>query len=113
VTFECWPRFSDGQQFPGWPITVRSADNDGRTPQAWLPELIVDGARDPVVQVIAEHDGEILYSIRVRGTRFQPHVYSPGSFTINVGRNRPDGVSLEGLKASGEKSAAGTRTVKL
>jgi hypothetical protein len=30
ITFECWPRFSTGEQFPGWPITVRTDDNDGR-----------------------------------------------------------------------------------
>jgi len=113
VTFECWPRFSDGRQFPGWPITVRSADNDGRKPQAWLPELIIEGVSDPVVQVIAEHDGEILYSMRVRGNRFQPHVYSPGSFTVKLGRNRPDGASLEGLKASVSRNTAGTRTLRL
>ena len=42
ITFECWPRFSDAKdgdkaQFPGWPITVAMADNDGRKPAAWLP----------------------------------------------------------------------------
>ena len=47
VTFECWPRFSQGEQFPGWPITVRNDDNDGRRPVAWLPELIIEGAERP------------------------------------------------------------------
>jgi hypothetical protein len=113
VTFECWPRFSHGAQFPGWPITVRSDDNDGRRPAAWLPQLVIKGADRPVVQVIAEAGGDILYSVRVRGNRFQPHVYSPGSYTVKVGRNRPDGASLKGLKASARKDAAGSKTITL
>jgi len=113
VIFECWPRFSQGEQFPGWPITVRSEDNDGRRAVAWLPELVIEGAARPVVQVIAEAGGEILYTVRVRGNRFQPHVYSQGSFMIKVGRNRPDAVSLIGLKASATQDAAGTRKIEL
>jgi len=113
VTFECWPRFSQGEQFPGWPITVRNDDNDGRRPVAWLPELVIESADRFVVQVIAEAGGEILYSVRVRGNRFQPHVYSRGSFTVKVGRNRPDGASLAGLTASASKDAAGTKRIKV
>ena len=113
VTFECWPRFSQGEQFPGWPITVQNDDNDGRRPVAWLPELIIDGTDRPVVQVMAEASGEILYTIRVRGNRVQPHVYSTGSFTVKVGRNRPDGISLTGLKASASAAAAGTQRIEL
>jgi len=113
VTFECWPRFSQGGQFPGWPITVRNDDNDGRRPVAWLPELAIEGTDRPVIQVIAEADGEVLYSIRVRRSRFQPPVYSHGSFTVKVGRNRPDAASLSGLKASTSRQAAGTKRIKV
>jgi hypothetical protein len=113
VTFECWPRFSQGEQFPGWPITVQNDDNDGRTPVAWLPELVIEGAERPVVQVIAEASGEILYTTRLRGNRFQPPVYSQGSFTVRVGRDRPDGPSLTGLKAAAARGAAGTRSIPL
>jgi len=113
VTFECWPRFSQGEQFPGWPITVRNDDNDGRRPVAWLPELVIEGDDRSVVQVIADAGGEILYSVRVRGNRFQPHVYSRGSFTVKVGQNRPDGAMLAGLTASTSRDAAGTKRVKL
>ena len=112
ITFECWPRFSTGAQFPGWPITVRNEANDGRTPAAWLPELTFAGASDAVVQVIDESSGEILYTLRTRGTRFQPHVYAQGTYTVKTGRDRPDGPSLTGLKASA-RDAAGTRQVKL
>lgn len=113
VTFECWPRFSQGEQFPGWPITVRSDECDGRRVVAWLPELIVEGIERPVVQVIAEDTGDILYTLRARGNRFRPHVYSHGTFTIKVGRNRPDGVSLTGLKAATTADAADTKRITL
>lgn len=113
VTIECWPRFSQGEQFPGWPITVRIDDNDGRRPVAWLPELVIEGAESPVIQVTAEASGETLYTVRVRGNRFQPHVYSQGLFTVNAGRNRPDGISLTGLRASDTADAAGTKRIKI
>jgi hypothetical protein len=113
ITFECWPRFSQGEQFPGWPITVRTDDNDGRVPVAWLPELRFENANDPVVQVIADAGGEILYTVRVQGTTFQPHVYSQGTFTVRIGRDRPGGVTLNGLKAVAPAAAAGARPVKL
>ena len=104
VTFECWPRFSQGEQFPGWPITVRNDDNDGRRVVAWLPQLMIEGAERPVIQVIAEASGEILYTIRAPTNRFQPGVYSQGSFTVKVGRNRPDAVALTDLKAAASRS---------
>jgi hypothetical protein len=113
VTFECWPRFSQGEQFPGWPITIRNDDNDGRKPAGWLPELVIEGADRAVVQVIAEASGEILYTERVRGVRFQPPVYSTGSFTVRVGRDRPDGRVIERLEASADRDATGTRTIRL
>jgi hypothetical protein len=62
--------------------------------------------------VIAEASGEILYTVRARGARFQPPVYAPGSYTVRVGRHRPDGPSLTGLRAT-SLAAAGTRTLKI
>jgi hypothetical protein len=80
---------------------------------AWLPELVIEGADRPVVQVIAEAGGEILYCVRARGNRFQPQVYSRGSFTVKIGRNRPDGASLTGVAAFAIKGAAGTKRIRL
>jgi hypothetical protein len=65
------------------------------------------------VQVISESDGEILYTARVRGNRFQPYVFSPGSFTVKIGRDKPNGPSLRGVRAVAAKDAAATRRVKL
>jgi len=117
VTFECWPRFSDATevnaaQFPGWPITVSAADNDGRRPVGWLPELVFEGAADAVVQVVEDATGDVLYTVRASGGRFQPRVYAKGPHTVKVGRDRPDGPSLAGLEPS-EKGAAGSRTVRI
>ena len=102
VRFECWPRFakvSDGDksQYPGWPITVSMDDNDGRIPTGWLPELKFQGVANPVVQVIEDSTGEVLYTTRVAGKSFRPRVFSNGSHTIKLGRNKPDGPVLNGL----------------
>jgi 3',5'-cyclic AMP phosphodiesterase CpdA len=115
VTFECWPRFADVKdgdqaQFPGWPITVKMSDNDGRRPAAWLPELRFEGDPNPVVQVIDDRTGEPLYTIRVEGDRFQPRVFSPGHYTVKIGRDTPGPQAIPGLVA-GAKSAMGERVV--
>lgn len=112
VTFECWPRFG-AEQFPGWPLTVPMDDNDGRKPAAWLPELAFEGAPDAVVQVVEEKSGELLYTLRTPGPRWQPAVFAPGAYTVRVGRDRPDGPSLTGIEAASDRSKAGTRTFQL
>ena len=117
ITVECWPRFADVKsgdraQFPGWPITIDADQNDGRKPVAWLPELVFEGAVNPVVQVIDEKSGEILYTKRVVGNRFQPPVFSAGSFTVKAGRNRPDGPKLINLSGK-ERSAAGQQSITI
>ncbi len=117
ITVECWPRFADVRsgdrsQFTGWPITIAADDNDGRKPVAWLPELVFEGAANPVVQVVDEKNGGILYTTRVAGSRFQPPVFSAGTFTVQAGRNRADGPKLSGLSGS-EREAAGQRTITI
>ncbi len=117
ITFECWPRFADAKQgdktqFPGWPITVAMDANDGRKIAGWLPELVFEGALNPVVQVIEEATSDILYTVRAQGDRFQPRVYSTGKHTVKIGREKPDAQTLAGLEAK-PKDAAGLRAVKL
>lgn len=116
ITFECWPRFADVRegdrgQYPGWPVTIRMEDNDGRTPVAWLPELVFETGEDPVVQVIEEATGGILYTIRVQGDRFQPAVYAEGEYTIKIGKDVPDRSALFGVAAKA-KQDAGQRRVQ-
>ncbi|MCU0916827.1 MAG: hypothetical protein MUC88_20050, partial [Planctomycetes bacterium] len=102
ITFECWPRYADlnrgdAAQYPGWPITFRMEENDGRKVFGYLPDMVVNGAADPVVQVVREADRELLYTRRIQGSRFRPHVYGPGKYTVKVGRDKPDAWSKTGL----------------
>jgi hypothetical protein len=91
ITLEVWPRYVDptdprtGGPYPGWPITVHQADNYGRRAAAWLPVLQVTGMVDPVVQVIDEADGEVVYALRIKGTEFRPKVFREGTYTVVVG----------------------------
>jgi len=117
ITFECWPRFSDAKegakgQFPGWPITVSMENNDGRKVAGYLPELVFEGAENPVVQVLSEATGEILYTVRAQDGSFQPRVYAAGKYAIKIGRDKPDGQTLDGILAS-SKETAGKRVVEI
>jgi 3',5'-cyclic AMP phosphodiesterase CpdA len=108
VTFACWPRFGD-RQFPGWPVTVGWDDNDGRKPTARLPEVVVTGAANPVVEVTDEPTGEVVSCVRVVGNRVRPAVFGAGPFTVTVGRDRPDGKTFRGVRPGAE----GILTVEL
>ena len=117
ITFECWSRFAsvedgDKAQFPGWPVTIKRSENDGRMVKGYLPELQFAGSESPVVKVIRERDGEVLYSIRVQGDRFRPAVYEAGTYTIKIGKDRPDQETLVGVK-SGSMDDQRTREVDL
>jgi hypothetical protein len=107
--FECWPRYADlvrgdAAQYPGWPVKFRMEANDGRPVVGHLPELVFENATDPVVQVVSESDGDILYTRRIRGQRFRPPVYGPGAYTVKAGRDQPNL-----WKAGGITAASGPR----
>ncbi|MEZ6095068.1 MAG: hypothetical protein R3C03_12705 [Pirellulaceae bacterium] len=92
ITFECWPRFSsvsdgDTAQFPGWPMTVDTTDNDGRKVFGFLPTVVAPVGVEPVVQVIDERTEEIVYTTRAKSNSFKPRVYADSLFTIRVGLN--------------------------
>jgi len=89
VTFECWPRFADSSQgnaaqFPGWPITFGTQENDGRKVAGYLPDLKFENVTDPVVEVIDESTGETVYCVRVQGDSFRPRVYAQGKYTLKI-----------------------------
>jgi len=91
ITMECWPRNVDitdpqAKQYPGWPKTIKQQDNYGRKAVAYLPTLKVSGMEDPVVQVIDQSDGQIVYTLRIKGREFRPKVFRKGAYTIRVGR---------------------------
>jgi hypothetical protein len=116
TTFECWPRYADlaegdAAQYPGWPITFRMEENDGRKVFGYLPEVRIDGQINAVVQVVHEENSEILYTQRILGEAFRPRVFAPGKYTIKVGRDKPDAWSATGLEPG--KPAPKTLRVKL
>ncbi len=104
ITIECWPRGVDvtqpgANQYPGWPLTFDQRDNYGRQPVAWLPE--VEGPADipqPVVQVIDDRTGELVYSLRVQTPRFKPWVFADGLYTIRIGEPPDRMTTLSGLR---------------
>lgn len=118
VTFECWPRFSsrdagDDQQYPGWPLTVSMHDNDGRKASAWLAKLILDPGQDAVVSVLEESTGELLYVTRIRSSEYQPAVFGDGKYTIGIGRDKPNEVSISGIEAQSDRQKTGSLKISL
>ena len=90
ITIQCWPRNVDitdpkTKQYPGWPRTIKQEDNYGRKAVAYLPTIKVHGMNDPVVQVIDEENGEIVYTLRIKGKSYRPKVFKSGTYTVKVG----------------------------
>ena len=92
TTMECYRLQIDANnlkpedQFPGWPKTIHMTENYGREAAAYLPQLQVTGMTNPVVQVIDDTSGDIVYTLRIRGTTFRPKVFSANAaYTIKVG----------------------------
>jgi hypothetical protein len=104
ITMECWPRnvnVSDpkAKQYPGWPRTVTQMDNYGRSAVAYLPVLKVRGMNDPVVQVMDEAGGEIVYTLRIQGREFRPKVFREGTYTLRVGDAAGRMKEIKGVKS--------------
>ena len=107
ITMECWPHYSnpsdlDAEQFPGWPKTIDMEENYARKADAWLPEIRVNGLDNPpVVQVIDELSGEIIYTLRIKGDSFTPKVFKEGVYTIKVGEPGTKKMkALDGIRTS-------------
>jgi len=97
ITLQCWPRNVDitsrkATQYSGWPRTVNQQDNYARKAVAYLPVLKVSGMTDPVVQVIDQANGEIVYTLRINGKSFRPKVFKEGKYTLKVGELGTDKV---------------------
>jgi alkaline phosphatase D len=94
VTLEAWPRWADPKAgdppYPGWPVRFQQIDGYGKEPVGFLPTLRVEGMENPVVQVVSEAGGEILYTLRIQGREFTPAVFEPGSYSIAVGEPGTD-----------------------
>jgi hypothetical protein len=110
ITIECYRILADlndpkKAQFPDWPVVIDQQDNYARKAVAWLPELNVVGLTDPVVQVIEESTGELVYALRIQGTSFRPKVFAEGRYTIHIG-DQPDRMKkLPNIEAAKDISA--------
>jgi len=90
-----------GTQFRGWPATFDEQANYGRKTVALLPRLEIQGATDPVIEVIDERGGELLYVLRLRGNSWQPHAFAAGRYTVRVSVPEAGKVKeLKGLDAT-------------
>lgn len=90
IRIECWPRYADpladpGAQYKGWPQTVAQQDNYGRKAFAYLPELQIEGLKDPVIQLTDKESGELEYTIRIKGNSFKPKVFRDSVYHLRVG----------------------------
>jgi alkaline phosphatase D len=110
ITLECWPRYADpeppdGEQYPGWPVTLDMEDNYSREAVGWLPPLYVTGLdHPPVVQVVNEITGETIYTLRIRGFNYQPGIFAEGIYTLHIGEpGTPSMQSLTGLLSATTK----------
>lgn len=102
VTMECWPRSidvtaADAWQYEQWPITVTQDEQYGRAPTGWLPRIEVRGVADPVVQVVHDATGELLYTKRWQGSVVEAHTFADGAHTVRVGEQPGGMVELTGL----------------
>lgn len=90
ITFESLKRpedteISELKLYPGWPVAFAQLENEGRKPVAYLPVLKIKGLENPVVQVVEERTGQIVYSLRISGTEFRPVVFRAGNYTVRCG----------------------------
>jgi hypothetical protein len=90
IMFENWPRRvdpvpSEFRPYPGWPVAVNQLENNGEKPAAYLPTLKFRGIENPVVQVVDEKAGEIVYTLRISRQEFRPAVYRSGTYTVRCG----------------------------
>ena len=116
ITVECWPLLADpmqsGTQFPTWPVTVAQLDNYGARQAGLLPKLEISGAAKPVIQVVAEKDGQVVYTLRAPEASWQPFVFEAGKYTVRV--SDPDSgrkAELTGLEPRRNNPASETVTL--
>lgn len=90
IVMECWPRTSEAdienqQQYPGWPKRVNQFDNYVAMEKYALPRVKVPDLKDPVIQVIDEENGEVVFTVRIIGHVFKPPVAKKGLYTFWIG----------------------------
>lgn len=117
ITYEVWPRMIDvaapgAQPYPGWPVTLTQMDQYGRAPRAFLPEIITSGVDEPVFEVINEGTGETVYTLRIPGRSFQPHVFAPGTYTVRISGQPGGERTITGLTTTSARERDDTIAVE-
>jgi len=86
IEFANWPRWvdasaADAKPYPGWPIEIDQLDNGMSAAPIELPEFVSEN-EDPVVQVVNEGTGEVVYTLRIQGKSFTPRVWERGRYVV-------------------------------
>lgn len=89
MKIECWPRNVDpisnpGGQYDGWPIEISQEENYARKAVGYLPEIVVKGATQPVIEVWNEKTGELEYAFRMKEDKFTPKVFSKDTYRVDL-----------------------------
>ena len=88
IRIDCWPYRADvtkpGTQWAGWPLVIDFLDNYARKAVGHLPPLAIAGVKQPLVEVIDQANGELVYALRVTDASFRPHVFAAGRYTVRV-----------------------------
>jgi hypothetical protein len=94
ITAECWPRDADlrkpgAKQFKGWPKVIPQTDN--YNPSSWIKlGQLTFNKSNPVIQLIDQQSKEVLYTLRIQGKSFIPHVPKGKDFLIKAGIDGAD-----------------------
>jgi len=108
ITMECYRVQFDPMnvqpedQFPGWPKTIRLADNRGQKVVAYLPSITAPkGVTRPVLRVSDAKSGELVYAVRLAESSVKPWVYAPGKYKVELGDPDTDQWSIaDGVTAA-------------
>ena len=96
ITFDCMPRSEEvagrlkGGSYPGWPMTVKASQSDGRQPVGELVRVTVKGKSAPVVRVYGA-DGKLEWAQRMATTTFTVAAYTDGKHRVEIGTGKEDG----------------------
>ena len=73
-TLDCWDFEHDTKQYPGWPITVRVADNIYASSFFETPVVMVKKVKLPLISVIDMENNQFLYALRINNQSLKvPH----------------------------------------
>jgi len=95
ITFDCKPRSAEvaknlkGGSYPGWPLTIKASQNDGRKPVGELARVTTKGQQLPVVRVY-NAEGNLEWAQRMDAMNFTIPAYTPGAHRVEIGTGEED-----------------------